>query len=132
MRSRRAEIVNILGNMIHTLVKENTTLTTDVPGTLLISAEDGAALKESTSAGICSGPGVKGNVTLTDTSVGGSIRNYGTGQVVFAESKPEPEPKPEEPAKPGIQPSEVYTPGATLNRTFTYSGKEIPIYRTGL
>ena len=41
----RAEIVNILGNMIHTLVKENTTLTTDVPGTLLISAEDGAALK---------------------------------------------------------------------------------------
>ena len=33
-------------------------------------------------------PGVKGNVTLTDTSVSGSIRNYGTGQVVFAESKP--------------------------------------------
>ena len=103
----RAEIVNILGNMIHTLVKENTTLTTDVPGTLLISAEDGAALKGIHISGdLILAPGVRGNVTLTDTSVGGSIRNYGTGQVVFAENKPEPEPKPEEPAKPGIQPSE--------------------------
>ena len=126
----RAEIVNILGNMIHTLVKKNTTLTTDVPGTLLISAEDGAALKGIHISGdLILAPGVKGNVTLTDTSVSGSIRNYGTGQVVFAESKPEPKPEPEEPAKPGIQPSEVYTPGATLDRTFTYSGKEIPIYR---
>ena len=73
--------------MIHTLVKENTTLTTDVPGTLLISAEDGAALKGIHISGdLILAPGVKGNVTLTDTSVSGSIRNYGTGQVVFAES----------------------------------------------
>ena len=128
----RAEIVNILGNMIHTLVKENTTWTTDVPGTLLISAQEGAALKGVTVSGdLILAPGVKGNVTLTDTTVTGSIRNYGTGQVVMEEAKPDPTPKPEpeEPAKPGIQPSEVYTPGATLDRTFTYNGKTIPIYR---
>ena len=124
----RAEIVNILGNMIHTLVKENTTWTTDVPGTLLISAQDGAALKNVKISGdLILAPGVRGNVTLTDTTIGGSIRNYGTGQVVMQEAKPDPEP--EEPAKPGIQPSEVYTPGATLDRTFTYNGKEVPIYR---
>ena len=57
----RAEIVNILGNMIHTLVKKNTTLTTDVPGTLLISAEDGAALKGIHISGdLILAPGVKG------------------------------------------------------------------------
>ena len=124
----RAEIVNILGNMIHTLVKAE-----HHPGPRMFRArcssapQKGAALKGMHISGdLILAPGVKGNVTLTDTSVSGSIRNYGTGQVVFAgPSKPEPE----EPAKPGIQPSEVYTPGATLDRTFTYSGKEIPIYR---
>ena len=122
----RAEIVNILGNMIHTLVKENTTWTTDVPGTLLISSQDGASLKGVTVSGdLILAPGVKGNVTLADTIVSGSIRNYGTGQVVMQE----PVPKPEEPSKPAIRPSEIYTPGATLDRTFVYNGQSIPIYR---
>ena len=126
----RAEIVTILDNMIEVLIQTSTTYTQDVEGTVMVNAAEGACLQDMTITGdLILAPGVRGNVTLTDTSVGGSIRNYGTGQVVFAENKPEPEPKPEEPAKPGIQPSEVYTPGATLNRTFTYSGKEIPIYR---
>lgn len=122
----RAEIVNILGNMIHTLVKENTTWTADVPGSLLVSAQDGAVLKGVEIGGdLLLAPGVKGTVTLIDTMIDGNIRNFGTGQVVFEEEKPEPE----EPAKPAIQPSEVYTPGAVLDRTFTYNGKTIPIYR---
>ena len=126
----RAEIVNILGNMIHTLVKENTTWTTNIPGTLLVSAQDGAVIKGVEISGdLILAPGVKENVTLVDTVIDGSIRNYGTGQVVFEEAKPDPEPEPEKPVKPAIQPSEVYTPGETLDRTFTYNGQTIPIYR---
>ena len=124
----RAEIVNILGNMVHTLIQENTTWTQNVQGNLLISAAEGATLRDLEIGGdLILAPGVQGTVTLTDTVIDGSIRNYGTGQVVFGETQPDPEP--EEPAKPGIQPSEVYTPGATLNRTLTYNGTTIPIYR---
>ena len=41
----RAELINILSNMVDTLVKETTTVTEDVSGSLLISAADGATLK---------------------------------------------------------------------------------------
>ena len=41
----RAELINILSNMVDTLVKETTTVTENVSGSLLISAADGATLK---------------------------------------------------------------------------------------
>ncbi len=125
----RAEIIGILNNMIHTLVKENTLWVTDIPGSVLVSAGDGAAFQGVEIQGdLILAPGVKGDVTLINSTVDGNIRNYGTGQVVLEAGEEEP-PQPEEPTKPAIQPSEVYTPGAVLNRTVTYGGKEIPIYR---
>lgn len=126
----RAEIIGILNNMIHTLVKENTLWVTDIPGSVLVSAEDGAAFQGVEIQGdLILAPGVRGDVTLINSTVDGNIRNYGTGQVVLEAGKEEEPLQPEEPTKPAIQPSEVYTPGAVLNRTVTYGGKEIPIYR---
>lgn len=124
----RAEIVNILSNMIHTLVKENVTWTEDVQGTLLVSSQDGATIKGIEVGGdLMIAPGVTGTVTLIDAVINGNIRNFGTGEVVLEEAKPEPEPDPDTPA---IDPTTVYKPGKLLDgKTVTYGGKEIPIYR---
>ncbi len=123
----RAEIVNILGNIVNTLVKENGDWTGTARGNLLVSAQEGATLTDAEIDGdLIIAPGVTGTVTLVDCILYGNVRNYGTGEVVF-ETAPDTE-KPVD--KPPIQPSEVYEPGKLLDgKTVTYSGKEIPLYR---
>ena len=75
----RAELINILSNMVDTLVKETTTVTENVSGSLLISAADGATLKGIKIGGdLILAPGVTKDVTLVDCVIQGNIRNYGT------------------------------------------------------
>ena len=119
----RAELINILSNMVDTLVKETTTVTKDVSGSLLISAADGATLKGIRIGGdLILAPGVTKDVTLVDCVIQGNIRNYGTGEVRFEAPQITPE-------STAAKPSEVYKPGATLDRTLEYGGKTVPIYR---
>lgn len=119
----RAELINILSNMVDTLVKETTTVTEDVSGSLLISAADGATLKGIRIGGdLILAPGVTKDVTLVDCVIQGNIRNYGTGEVRFEAPQITPE-------STATKPSEVYKPGATLDRTLEYGGKTVPIYR---
>ena len=119
----RAELINILSNMVDTLVKETTTVTKDVSGSLLISAADGATLKGIQIGGdLILAPGVTKDVTLVDCVIQGNIRNYGTGEVRFEAPQITPE-------STATKPSEVYKPGATLDRTLEYGGKTVPIYR---
>ena len=119
----RAELINILNNMVDTLVKETTTVTEDVSGSLLISAADGATLKGIQVGGdLILAPGVTKDVTLVDCVIRGNIRNYGTGEVRFEAPQITPE-------STATKPSEVYKPGATLDRTLEYNGKTVPIYR---
>ena len=119
----RAELINILSNMVDTLVKETTTVTKDVSGSLLISAADGATLKGIRIGGdLILAPGVTKDVTLVDCVIQGNIRNYGTGEVRFEAPQITPE-------STATKPSEVYKPGATLDRTLEYGGKTVPIYR---
>ena len=119
----RAELINILNNMVDTLVKETTTVTEDVSGSLLISAADGATLKGIQVGGdLILAPGVTKDVTLVDCVIQGNIRNYGTGEVRFEAPQITPE-------STAAKPSEVYKPGATLDRTLEYGGKTVPIYR---
>lgn len=134
----RAEIVNILGNMIQTLVQHSGTYTGDVQGTLMLNAADGAALENMTIYGdLILAPGVVGDVTLSNVTVMGHIRNFSsivpttvTAPVVSEDPQdPENPDEPEVPVIPGIQPSEVYTPGRTTGEYIEYGGKQIPVYK---
>lgn len=97
----RAEIVNILGNMVNTLVKDTVEWTGTARGSLLVSSTEGAVLNRAEIDGdLLVAPGVSGKVTLIDCTVYGEIRNFGTAEVVFESGTAEPD-TPTEPEKPG-------------------------------
>ena len=122
----RAEIINILSNMIHTLVQTTDPVTGDVAGTLMVNCADGATLTDMTICGdLIVAPGVTGDIGISNVAVEGHIRNFGTASFVEVQN---PGNVPTEPEKPAIQPGDVYTPGVTTGKTILYSGKEIPIY----
>lgn len=123
----RAEVVNILGNMIEKLVQTTDPVSGDVAGTLMINSAEGASLTNMTIHGdLIIAPGVAGDIGISNVAVLGNIRNFGTAS--FA-ALPESEPtEPEEPDVPAIQPGDVYVPGEVTGNTILYSGKEIPIY----
>ena len=135
----RAEIVNILGNMIQVLIQTPETYYGDVFGNLMINSADGTDLVDTTVYGdLLLAPGVAGTVTLTNVHVMGSIRNFSSVVPTVLDSYQPEEPQepewteapedPDVPAAPGIQPSEVYTPGVTTWETIDYGGKQIPVY----
>ena len=134
----RAEIVSILNNMIQVLVQEPVNYSADVNGTLMINAESGASLSDMTVTGdLILAPGVSGPVTLNNVTVQGAIRNFsGVEPTVFQVVPTDPAQPgeiqtpviPVTPAGPGIQPSEVYTPGITTGETFEYDKRQIPVY----
>ena len=136
----RAEIVNILNNMIEQLGQETTVYTGTVDGTLMINAPEGAYLKDLTIAGdLILAPGVSGAVVLERVSVGGTVQNL-SGVELTVVDLPADSDDPgdtEDPGSsggsggtvyPGIQPSEVYTPSPTTGEYITYSGQQIPVY----
>ena len=131
----RAEIVSILNNMIQVLVQETAEYASDVNGTLMVNAEGGATLRDMTVTGdLILAPGVTGPVTLSNVAIQGSLRNFSGVEPTWFQAVPtdpsqpgEPQ-TPETPAGPGIQPSEVYTPGATTGETFEYDKRQIPVY----
>lgn len=168
----RAELVNLLNNMIQVLIQTGGDYSSDVEGNLLINAAEGAALSNMTVSGdLLIAPGVTGAVTLDNVAVSGEIRNFSSvtpqitnppaeapvtpaDPVTPVQPAPPEEPgtpnagddfdwgivvvpppadpnapaAPEQPAGPGIQPSEVYTPGITTGETFDYSDRKIPVY----
>ena len=96
----RAEIINILSNMIQTLIQNTSVYSGDVQGTLMINAPDGASLENMTIYGdLILAPGVTGTVTLTNVEVMGSIRNFSRTEPVYLTAPEEPE-KPTEPETP--------------------------------
>lgn len=125
----RAEIVNIFGNMIQTLVQTPDTVSGNVYGNAMISSKDGAALADMVIMGdLIIAPGVQGDITLQNVSVEGRIKNFSDVEPTVLETpvKEEDEPKEE---KPAIRPEDVYIPGEVTRKTLTYDGKEIPIYK---
>lgn len=131
----RAEIVSILNNMIQVLVQETAEYAADVSGTMMINAEGGASLRDMTITGdLILAPGVSGPVTLNNVTIQGALRNFSGVEPTWFQTVPtdpqqpgEPQ-TPETPAGPGIQPSEVYTPGVTTGETFEYDKRQIPVY----
>ena len=131
----RAEIVNILNNMIQVLIQDTEVYSGNVPGTVMVNYSGGAYLMDMHVAGdLILAPGVEDTVTLVNVQVDGEIRNFSavTPTVVESEEPEEDEPvtPPEEetPAVPGIQPSEIYTPSKTTGEYISYGGRSIPVY----
>lgn len=125
----RAEIINILSNMIDTLVQTTDPVYWDIPGTLMINSADGATLTDMTIHGdLIVAPGVTGDIGISNVAVVGHIRNFGTASFVEIRGAETVPTEPEEPDTPAIQPGDVYVPGETTGNTILYSGKEIPIY----
>lgn len=159
----RAELVNLLDNMIQVLIQSGGSYSDDVEGSLLINAAEGASLSDMTISGdLLIAPGVTGPVSLSNVTIQGELRNFSsvTPQIANAQTEqpeapaePEisgfdddptmggtifipPEPGadtpsvtgPEQPVYPGIQPSEVYTPGATTGQFIDYNDRQVPIY----
>lgn len=125
----RAEIVNIFGNMIQTLIQSQETYSENVYGNLMISSEEGAALSDMTIMGdLIIAPGVQGEVTLQKVTVEGRIRNFSNIEPVILK-KPVIEKEEPEEEDPAIQPEDVYVPGDVSKDTLMYNGKEIPIYK---
>lgn len=96
----RAELVNLLNNMIQVLIQNGGTYSDPVDGNLLINAAEGASLSNMTVTGdLLIAPGVTGAVTLDNVTVNGEIRNFSpvTPQVIHtAEVTPV---TPEQPAE---------------------------------
>ena len=122
----RAEIISILDHMVQTLVQENTTLTEDVYGTLMINAAEGAALEDMTVHGdLIIAPGVQAPVTIMDSQILGKVCNFSDLEPNYTTKPPV---VPEEPENTVLKPSDIYTPGVLSGEYLDYSGYKIPIY----
>lgn len=93
----RAEVVNLLDKIVLNVLQESRVFS-DVVGTLLITAPEGAHLKSAVIYGdLIIGPGVTGTVKLEDTTLIGELRNLGDAVVEFPEPEPPIPPEPSEP-----------------------------------
>ena len=132
----RAEFLNILNNMVQVLVQETTVYSQDVEGSLMINAAEGAYLENMAVTGdVILAPGVGGAVTLSNVTVDGIVRNFSVVEPTVLDSPTETDPGPvvipgeEDPVVyPGIQPSEIYTPGETTGQYITYDNRQYPVY----
>jgi GH25 family lysozyme M1 (1,4-beta-N-acetylmuramidase) len=125
----RAEIVNILNNMVEVLLQTDTPYSQNVNGNLMVSSANGAALSNMTITGdLILAPGVRNAVTLDNVTIQGSLRNFsGVEPTTVTETPQDPEEE-ETPAASGIQPSAVYTPGTTTGESIAYGSRQIPVY----
>ncbi len=123
----RAELVNILHNMVAVLVPSSEPVKAgEVVGDVLINSTEGAALEDTVIDGnLILAPGVQGLVTLTDVDISGSVLNYSGVEPVFMKKQPE---KPKKEPAEAILPEDVYEPGETTGEYITYDKKKIPIY----
>lgn len=99
----RAEIVNILDNMVEVLIQDMSTYSADVDGSVMINSSEGAALADMTISGdLILAPGVSGSVSLSNVTLEGSIRNFsGVTPTVLTPEQPQQPEEPEQPEEPG-------------------------------
>lgn len=83
----RAEVVNILNNMITVLYQKSGDYSASTAGTVMINAASGTALHDMTISGdLIIAPGVTGTVTLNNVTICGSVRNLGSADVEKSQS----------------------------------------------
>ena len=119
----RAELINLLNNMVDTLIQQSGDYSTSTKGTLMINAADGATLNGMSIGGdLIIAPGVTGGVVLQDVTLNGTIQNLGSATVDQYATTP-----PENPGTTTPPPAENVP---SLNWTYITGpdGKKIPYY----
>lgn len=119
----RAEFVNLMNNMVDTLVQNSGDYSENTAGTLLLNAAEGVTLRDMTVAGdLIVAPGVQSGVILEGVTVEGTVRNLGSAPI---ETYPSATTQPPETGEPSA-PEEV----PALNWTYitTPEGKRIPYF----
>lgn len=107
----RAELVNLLNNMIQVLIQTSGSYSNNVEGSLLINAAGGAALSNMTVTGdLLIAPGVTGAVTLDNVTVSGEIRNFSSVTPQILNTSTEAPITPVDPVTP-VQPAPPEEPG---------------------
>lgn len=130
----RAELLNILNNMVELLVQTPELITLqEIYGTVLINSSDGATLDNVVIHGdLILAPGVQGVVTLCDVLLMGELRNFSDVEPVIldltAPEEEEPPVEEEDAETEPLRPEDVYTPGETTGEYFMYNGKRYPVY----
>ena len=110
----RAEVVNILSNLVSRLWQESGEYSEDVSGNAMVNAEDGVLLHDMKIEGsLIIAPGVSGTVLLRDVELTGAITNFSGAEVIQEETPKDPEPD------PGLKPGDP--------NTITYEGRTIPV-----
>lgn len=118
----RAELVNLLNNMIGTLIQKSGDYSIPAEGTLMVNAADGATLQNMRIGGdLIVAPGVTGGVVLQDVTLGGTIQNLGGAPVdQFATTPAE---------VPGGTAPEENVPPLNWSYTTDRTGKKIPNFQ---
>lgn len=122
----RAEIVNILNNMVDMLIQEQGTYSGIVDGSVMINSADGAELLDMSIGGnLIVAPGVKGPVTMTNVAIGGDILNFSNVELqVLAPEAPE---QPQDPAET-VEPSKY--PWVAADSYVSYDNYNVPVYNS--
>lgn len=128
----RAEIVNILNNMVDMLIQEQGTYSGIVNGSLMINSAEGAELLDMSIGGnLIVAPGVVGPVTLTNVAIGGDILNFSgvelQVQVPEVPEQPENPDNPDETQKPET-PSDY--PWVQADGYVNYDNYNVPVYNS--
>lgn len=125
----RAEIVNILNNMVDMLIQEQGTYSGVVEGSVMINASQGAELLDMSIGGnLIVAPGVQGTVSLTNVAIGGDILNFsGTELKVLVPEEPEQPQQPQDPEEPE-NPSQY--PWVAADGYVNYDNYNVPIYNS--
>ena len=109
----RAELVNLLNNMIQVLIQTSGDYSSNVEGSLLINAAGGAALSNMTVSGdLLIAPGVTGAVTLDNVTIAGELRNFSFVTPQITNTSTEAPVTPVDPVTPPAPPEEPGTPGS--------------------
>ena len=124
----RAEIVNILDNMIDVLIQEAGTYSQNVDGTVMINAAEGVSLMDMTITGdLILAPGVTGSVILTNVAVNGQILNFcGVEPTVIDTTHPETPPADVPSDLPAEVPSDL--PWVAPYGYLSYDNYQVPLY----
>ena len=117
----RAEFVNLLNNMIGSLIQTTGEYSGDRTGTLMVNAADGATLRDMKIDGdLIVAPGVIGGIVLQDVTLTGSILNLGNAPIDQFATPPKEDTGSSKPA--------VSVPDLNWTYITLPDGKQIPYY----